>query len=362
MEELVRNFHRLFAQIQNSCHLDLSQIHQNEEVSDFISKETDSVPAPIRDRLREEFFQNGPLTPLIQDQSVTEIMINGPQNIWYEKNSKLFEMKDQFFSEVTYKNFILRLCQKSKIQTHLNQPFADGKWGDFRVHLIQPPLVKKHFHLCLRRHPESAWTLEQLENKNWCHKKESLFLKDLVEQKQSILIVGATNTGKTSVMNALVKTLTPQERLVIIEDTDELKLPNLLSVKLLTRSDSSGQLKIYDQEHLIKQALRMRPDRIALGEVRGREAKDLLMAFATGHEGGFCTLHAQSARQALYRLEMLVQMGAPQWSVQAIRHLVLLSLDYILVLHNISGQRILQSINKITSLESTGFCLETIKV
>src|SRR5690606_15616349 len=147
---------------------------------------------------------------------------------------------------------------------------------------------------------------------------------------------------------------------VTIEDTSEIRLPNAVSVGLLTRRDLNGTLPAYDQSDLLKHALRMRPDRIVVGEVRGAEAKDLLMALSTGHEGGMGTLHADSARQAVLRLEMLVQLGAPQWSVRAIRHLILLGIHAIVVVKKDRNGRRLDSITRITSLEDTGFCFEPV--
>jgi pilus assembly protein CpaF len=182
-----------------------------------------------------------------------------------------------------------------------------------------------------------------------------------VEQRKNFLIVGGTGTGKTSLINALLHTCSDNERALVIEDTAEIELPNLSSMKLLTRQDPQGILKPIDQGQLLCHALRLRPDRIVVGEIRGAEAKDLLMALATGHSGSFGSLHASDARQALIRLEMLIQMGAPQWSLSAVRRLIQLSLDYVLLVgKSANGERQFQGVFKICSLEETGFLIEKV--
>lgn len=360
MSTLQTQFDSLFAKLQQACHIDISSLKGHTDARCFVESELRSCPQDTKTRLLGELFEHGPLTKLLQNDSVTEIIINSPSSIWYEQQGCLKKWEDCFLSDLTYKNFILRVCQQSQVQTHLNQPFADGHWQGFRLHLAEPPFVPQHFHLCLRRHPKVPWSLEKLVQARWCSPQRAQHLQQLVEQKHNVLIVGPTGTGKTSVLNSLLQCVPKSERVLIVEDTDELHPPNPLSTKLLTRHTCNQQLKVFLQEDLIKQALRMRPDRLVLGEVRGGEAKDLLMAFATGHAGGFCTLHAESARQALYRLEMLIQMGAPQWNLQAIRHLIALSFSHIVVIERHQGHRQLKAIEKLVSLESTGFCLDVV--
>lgn len=180
-------------------------------------------------------------------------------------------------------------------------------------------------------------------------------LKTFYKDKKSLLIIGPTGTGKTSLVNSLLKLSKPLERIVCLEDTDEIKLPNTLSTKLLTRMDLHKRLQDFELSDLIIQSLRMRPDRLILGEVRGKEAKDLLMTFSTGHKGGIATLHAENPKQALWRLEMLVQMGAPSWSNDGIRRLIKLGIDYVITLGFEGNKRKLTGIHKIQSLEPTGF-------
>jgi pilus assembly protein CpaF len=315
-------------------------------------------PPAVRTRLEQEFFGLGPLTGLAEDKSIQEIVVNGAREIWFERAGVFARLEDKFLSELTFKNFIDRLCAGAQMKVDLAQPFADGRWLDFRVHLGCAPLTHCHYHLTLRRLPENPWTLAQLVKAGWTSEEKMGVLRGLIEQKKNVLFLGPTGCGKTTVLGACLKELSENERVVILEDTDELPRPNSASTKLLTRNQACAALPEVTLTDLVRQSLRMRPFRIVMGEVRGGEAKDLLLALATGHSGSLGTLHASEARQALLRLEMLVQLGAPQWSVQAIRQLIQLSVDALVVCGNSGGHRCLEGMFKVAALESFGFLLE----
>ncbi|MCB0356250.1 MAG: CpaF family protein [Bdellovibrionales bacterium] len=301
-----------------------------------------------------------PLLKLIADEEITEIIINNEEDIYFEKKGQFFCHTENFGSSQNYKLFIQRFCQKAKIQFDLNQPFADGYLAPFRIHLVSPPLSQS-VQLTLRRLRQTPWDLAILQKQNWATTEQIEKLKGIVENHHNILIIGSTGTGKTSCLNALINILPDKERVIIIEDTNELKLPNKISTKLLTRQDIHGHLKSYTQEDLIKQALRMRPHRLVIGEIRGREAKDLLLALSTGHAGSMGSLHAEDAHQALLRLEMLIKMGAPEWDTLTVRNLIYFSLHYIVTLKTSkSGERKLYGLHKIAGLESHGFTLSKI--
>lgn len=310
----------------------------------------------FKKRIYAEFLGSGPLESLIKDHHITEIILDGSSHIFYEKKGILHSYFDQFLSQWTFENFVRKLCKPSKIDPNIQTPFGDGRWQGFRVHIISPPLNSNSHHITLRKHPEEIWTLKKLKETGWADESSINILKDIIQQKMNILIAGPTSSGKTSVLNAFLQELEPRERTIIIEDTDELNKPNKFSVKLFTRNTPS--LPLIDQSILVQQSLRMRPDRIVMGEVRGSEAKDLIMALATGHEGSMGTLHAHHHKQALLRLELLVQSSGLNWSAESIRSLIHLGLQIIVLVKKENQSRKLQGIYQITGLEKTGFLFE----
>ncbi len=340
-----------------SSKLDQQDLAVRKLIESFLQKtQCDSMG-----RILDEYFGFGPIKPLIEDESVSEILINGTNHIFFEKAGKIEAFPDCFLSPLTFRNFIERLGRLTNTQANLDSPFVDGYFEDFRVHIAIPPGTQKEVSVCIRRHPKCPWTLKLLEKASWATASAISVIQKTVQTRCNFIVVGPTGSGKTSVLNACLGELPNNERAVIIEDASELKVPNAISTKILTRNDPQKLLRDIDQAELLKQALRMRPDRIVMGEIRGSEAKDLLMAFATGHSGCMGTMHADSARQALLRLEMLIQLGASQWSLNAVRTLILLSLSHVIVVkRSSSGLRQLDSIHKITSLEENGFLLEQI--
>jgi pilus assembly protein CpaF len=317
-------------------------------------------PVGMHKRLNDEFFAEGPLAAILSTPQLQEIIVNGPDDIWIESAGKFRRHDDRFLSETTFKNFIDRLCAEAAVKIDLAQPFTDGRWRDFRIHMGCAPLTHCAFHLNLRRLPSNPWTLPMLEGAGWASPARMTTLRDLIRKKKNILFIGPTGCGKTTVLGACLRELEENERAIIIEDTDELLRPNSASAKLLTRPSHSPALPEVGLTDLVRQSLRMRPHRLVMGEVRGAEAKDLLLALATGHSGSLGTLHASEPRQALLRLEMLVQLGAPQWNVQAIRQLIQLSVDYLVVCGNEDGGRRLEGIYRVAALESFGFLLEPV--
>lgn len=300
------------------------------------------------------------MNDLFEDPDVTEIWFNSPSDIWYEKSNTTYRYSGGFKNSTEYENFVHDICIDSHMVLDLNHPFADGHWRGFRIHLVSPPASMNVFKITMRKHPQNSWTLQSLAERNWATAKEILLIEKLLHERRNIIVVGATGTGKTSVINACVGFVEDKERVVVIEDTNEIKLRSSLGVKLLTRNEVKNSLALIDQSELLKQALRMRPDRIVMGEVRGSEAKDLLLALSTGHRGSMGSLHAESAKQALLRLEMLVQMGAPEWNLHTIRTLLYLTIDVILVVGVENGNRKLKGLYSLGGLEEHGLLLDEI--
>lgn len=339
-----------------------------EPLQNLVHAYLQTLPEPHQQRLHDEYFGVGPLKPLLHDELITEIIINRFDIIWIEKNGQLQPIQDTFCTQHTYDSFLQRLYLELGQEPTLTCPFVDGSWNNLRIHIVGSyTSLNPEVRLTIRKHRLLSWTLKDLKKNQWFTTnadKEDLelsFLTQLVQRKQNLLLIGPASSGKTSVLKALLHEVQLEERIIILEDSKEIHPPTSACAHLLTRFDARGILPAITLSDLVKQSLRMRPDRIVVGEVRGEEAKDLLLAMATGHTGSFGTLHASDPWQALIRLEMLIQMGAPQWDLLAIRKLILLSLNYLIVCsRHPSGQRKLAGIYKLISLESSGIIIERV--
>ncbi|GIL17698.1 MAG: type II/IV secretion system-related protein [Oligoflexia bacterium] len=335
---------------------------REQKISQLILEKTRFCDPVIQKRVLSEFESFGPIDFLLNDPTITEVLINSPQDIWFEKTGELCRLDDSFTTELTYRHFIERLCLKAQAQVSAEYPIANGHLANHRLHIAGFDISGKYPLISLRRHPENPWTFEKLIEANWCSNEDAQFLEEIMRSKENFIVIGGTGSGKTSVLNACLQKLQSNERAVIIEDTPELKTPNTVSAKLVTRPAKQGILAPIDQAELVRQSLRMRPDRIVVGEVRGPEAKDLLLALSTGHSGSFGSLHAMNAHQALLRLEMLIQLGAPQWSLRSIRSMIHLSLKYIVTVgRTAEGKRCLREIHQLSSLEESGILLDRVR-
>lgn len=357
----------LFAAIHSMETLDiggsLREAHSTQDRLQTLAKSVlQEYPQETQTRVWNEFFELGPLDSLLSRIDLTEILVNGPNEIWVETQGQLQKYEDSFYSEATFQNVIHRLCHRAGVFATHENPFCEGSWGHFRLSLIRENVTQSSCHLSLRRHPEISWTFSKLQEQNWCQAADLQILENLLRKRANFLVIGPTGSGKTSVLNSFLNLVPNEERVIIIEDTAELKISNQISMKLITREDSQKVLSEITQTDLLRRCLRLRPDRIVMGEIRGSEAKDFLMSLATGHTGCFGSLHAKDPQQALLRLEMLIQMGAPQWSLLAIRRLIQLSLEYIVVVEKThKGQRKFGGLHRLIALEEHGFLLEPVE-
>lgn len=351
------------SKIKISPSIDLiSMEHGNDRLLKLLEQEINSQDKIYQERLKLEFFGSGPLEKLMSEGDITEIIVNSWQDIWYEQNGQFIKSEDTFFNPTTYHNYIHRLCKELKAQLTFDQPFLCITHANLRYHIVSPTISGIDYCLSIRKHRPAQWSFNELIENNSVTSEQFSIIQNIINERKNFLVVGATGSGKTTFLNCCLQLIDTKQRILIIEDTSELIGPNTLTTKLLTRKDSHGLLSPIDLTLLIREALRMRPDRLVLGEVRGPEAKDLLMALSTGHEGSIGTLHAVSAHEALIRLEMLIQLGAPQWSLEAIRRLIYFSLHYIITIErNSHGQRSVKNIHKISGLENFGFLLEKVK-
>lgn len=329
---------------------------KDNDLKEIVNFHLESVCEKTQKRILDELDGFGPIASLIDDNQVSEILINQYDQIYFEKNGLLEKSEDHFFERNSYKKLIEKICFISQTYINTEKPFIEIQYHHLRITVIFPDLARGEYLVSIRKQPNQHWTLQRFFEQNWASNTEIDKLKNILQKKKNFLIVGGTGSGKTSLLQAMIHEI-PKDRLILIEDTQELQPVYDQNVSLLTRYDPTQKLMNVTMNDLIKRALRLRPDRLCVGEIRGDEATALLMALATGHDGSFGSLHARTAHEALIRLEMLIQMGAPQWSLNSVRRLIGLTLQNIIVVEKINGQRRLQGIYEIASVEETGITL-----
>lgn len=327
-------------------------------------KNLTAEPVTARQRIEQELYEYGPLSTLFKDSEITEIIVNSYDQIFFEKKSVLHRSEDFFYSEFTFKATLERLANLCGTYMSREKPFIEAQYKHMRITMIFPELAHSRTLLNIRFQRQNTMKLSELQQNGFISNSQLNFLRLLLVGRKNFIVIGGTGSGKTTLLQALLAELPPSERVVFIEDTAEIRPPNHASVGLITREDPSRQVVDVNLNELLKRALRLRPDRLVVGEIRGSEASALLMALASGHQGSAGTLHAGSAEEALLRLEMLVQMGAPQWSLYSVRELIRLSLHFILIAekdsHSQSQNRRLKAIYKISSHETNGLTLHRV--
>ena len=273
------------------------------------------------------------LQPLVDDPSVTEIMINGPDDVFIEQDGKLFKKNVSFGSDEKLQNVIQNIVAKVNRTVNESTPIVDARLQDgSRVNVVLPPIALNGPTVTIRKFPENPMTVQQLIKYKSITPEVAEFLERCVKAKYNIFISGGTGSGKTTFLNAMSNFIPHDERVITIEDSAELQIRGVDNlVRLETRNanmEGKGEITIRD---LIKSSLRMRPERIVVGEVRGAEALDMLQAMNTGHDGSLSTGHANSTKDMLSRLETMVLTGA-QIPLEAIRQQIASAVDVIIQL------------------------------
>lgn len=271
------------------------------------------------------------LQPLLDDPSVTEIMVNSHREIFYEKQGEIRCFEGGFEHEARLEDLIQAIVSKVNRTVNESQPIVDARLQDgSRVHVVLPPVALKGPTLTIRKFPERPMTMEDLIGRGALTAEAAGFLQTLVKAKYNIFISGGTGSGKTTFLNALSNWIPPDERIITIEDSAELQIrqvPNLVSLETRNaNTEGKGGIGMRD---LIKASLRMRPNRIIVGEVRGAEALEMLQAMNTGHDGSLSTGHGNSTLDMLSRLETMVLSGAPL-PVEVIRKQIASALDILI--------------------------------
>ena len=308
----------------------------------------------------DDILGHGPLDRLLTDDTVTEIMVNGPHDIWIERGGRLYRSDARFNDE----SHLIRMINKMVAQVGRRideaSPMVDARLPDgSRVNAVLPPLSLSGPLITIRKFSRRRLTLEDMIALGTLNSESVEFLERCVQAQLNMLISGGTGSGKTTLLNALSTAIPENERIVTIEDAAELRLNQTHVLRLESRpKDLAGENEISIRE-LVRNSLRMRPDRIVVGEVRGPEALDMLQAMNTGHDGSLSTIHCNGPRDALARIETMVLMSGFDLPVRAIREQVASALDGIVHLERLEdGSRRVTSITEVQRMESDVITLQ----
>ncbi len=357
---------RLVAEMSPQEQMVLSAVHQDaaqveQVIGNYVEKVLEENPfaVPVSERskivsdLKDEMLGLGPIEVLLKDPTVTEVMVNGPKKIFVERMGRLQLTDIQFHDDSHVMNIIERIL--SPIGRHIDEsvPLVDARLEDgSRVNIIIPPLSLIGPCITIRKFATKALSVDNLITFGTLDRKMADFIKACIQARINILVSGGTGSGKTTTLNVLSSFIPENERIVTIEDAAELKLQQEHVVTLESRPaniEGNGEITIRD---LVKNALRMRPDRIIVGEVRGGEALDMLQAMNTGHDGSLTTAHANNPRDALSRLETMVLMAGFEMPIRAIREQVSSAIELILQQSRLKdGSRKITYITEVQHME-----------
>ena len=331
----------------------LVESHISTVMSQSVENHSRDDISRIRASALDELLGFGPLQDLLDDPNISEIMVNGLDKIFVETKGTIQISNRKFDSIEQLTRVIDRMVRTSGRRVDQSSPIVDARLPDgSRLNVVLPPLAIDGPSITIRKFTSDKLTLTHLVNQGALSDDAARFLQRAVSEKANLLVSGGTGTGKTTILNILSSCIARHERVITVEDAVELTLdlPNL--IRLETRpanSEGSGEVSIRD---LVRNSLRMRPDRIVVGEVRGAEALDMLQAMNTGHEGSLSTLHANTSRDALRRLETMVFLGGVDLPLRAIREQIASAVDIIVQLtRDASGKRFVSSITEIVGME-----------
>lgn len=336
-------------------------------IADILEKERGNLPDDLNRtqfvrELLDEILGLGPLETLLGQEGLGEILVNGLEPIWIEKGGRLQQTEGNFINESSLYRVIERILLPLGRRVDEASPMVDARLKDgSRVNIIIPPLALNGPVISIRRFSNTAMTPNRLIEYGSCNEKMIHYLSEAVKNEDNILVSGGTGSGKTTLLNLLSSFISGEERIITIEDAAELKLNQPHVVRLESRPaniEGEGGVTIRD---LVRNALRMRPDRIVVGECRGAEALDMLSAMNTGHDGSLTTLHANTPRDAMRRLETLVMFAGMDLPSKAIREQIASAVDLVVQINRLSdGSRKITSITRVIGLEGDTFTLQDV--
>jgi pilus assembly protein CpaF len=375
MSEIKGSIHRRLLERLNLANLDSVGREEAKEtirdvIQDLLQEDRSQVALNLSERERlaeeilDEIFGLGPLEPLMKDPRVSDILVNTYEDVWVEREGKLYRTDIRFQNDRHLLQVIDRIVSGVGRRIDDSSPMVDARLPDHsRVNAIIPPLAVDGPHLSIRRFKQDVLSGNDLLEKDTLTQAMLDLLEGCVKARLNVLISGGTGAGKTTLLNVLSSRIPPDERIVTIEDSAELQLRQPHVVRLEARPpnvEGKGEVTV---RSLVINSLRMRPDRIIVGEVRGAEAIDMLQAMNTGHDGSLTTLHANTPRDALNRLGTMVAMANLNLPDQAIRQQIVGGLDLVIQLSRLSdGKRKIVSISEITGTEGDVITMQDIFV
>lgn len=345
---------------------DLLKAELTKLVHEMLEKE--SLPLSMKEReslisdIQHEVMGLGPLEPLVQDSTVNDILVNRADQIYVERSGKLQLTDVKFRDESHLRKIIEKIVSAVGRRIDESAPMVDARLLDgSRVNAIIPPLALDGSSVSIRKFSKDKLQIQDLVDKRSLTPEIAELLRGIVEARLNILISGGTGCGKTTILNILSGFIPDDERIITIEDSAELQLRQNHVVRLETRPPNVEGRGEVTMRELVKNTLRMRPDRIVLGEVRGGECLDMLQAMNTGHDGSLTTIHANTPRDALTRVETLVAMAGLNLATKALRHYVSSAIDVILQQTRLSdGSRKTTSLSEIVGMEGETITLQEI--
>jgi pilus assembly protein CpaF len=342
--------------------------HVREKLGEVLQQEQTPLSAADRQRLVAETIDNilgfGPIEPLLADESITEVMCNGPDDVYIERDGKIHRTPVRFLDDGHLRRTIDKIVGQVGRRIDESSPYVDARLPDgSRVNAIIPPVSLDGPVLTIRKFARDPYVAEDLVSFGTMTSHAGRFLEAAVRGRMNVLVSGGTGAGKTTTLNVLSSFIPDEQRIVTIEDSAELQLQQPHVVRLEYRPpniEGRGEVKIRD---LVRNALRMRPDRIVVGEVRGAEALDMLQAMNTGHDGSITTVHANSPRDVLARLETMVLMAGMDLPLRAIREQIAAGIQVIVHQSRlVDGSRRFTHVTEVTGMEGDTITLQDLFV
>lgn len=368
MEQEIKNEmkQRILAELDMSQEIDDMEVRRLVDQCIMEYKGTTELPLPARIKLRKELFNTvrrmDVLSEFLEDESVTEIMINGYDNIFIERSGRIYKVDQTFENEERLASIIQQIVTGCNRIVNEAVPIVDARLADgSRVNVVLPPISLNGPTMTIRKFPKEKMTMERLIEVGALSEDAAEFLERLVKARYNIFVSGGTGAGKTTFLNALSDYIPQQERVITIEDSAELQLKNVVNlVRLESRNSNVEGTNAVTIRELIKSSLRMRPDRVIVGEVRDAAAIDMLAAMNTGHDGSLSTGHANSSGDMITRLESMVLMGM-ELPLEAVRRQIASAVDVIIHLGRLrDGSRKVLEIAEVTGMREGLVELHTI--